>query len=83
VSWRERAEAELLRLADSGESFTADDLIAVVGQPDSAHAPNGANSAIGSLFRTAHALKWITPIGVKASRQPRRKGGMIRVWRGR
>lgn len=82
MTWRTRAERELLHMADSGKPFTSDDLVAVVGLPDSAHNPNAANSAVGALFRTAHSMKWITPIGVEASKQPHRKGGMIRVWRG-
>ena len=70
-------------LARSGQDFNSDDLVAAVGHPDERHHHNGANSAIGSLFRESRAKGLIEPTGeVRNSLQPHRKGGLIRVWRG-
>lgn len=81
--WRSRAWAALYDLAGDGEDFTADDLRDRVGEPDTEHSANGANNAIGSLFREAAAARLIVRTGrVTKSRQPHRKGGMIQVWRG-
>lgn len=72
--------AELLREA---RSFTADDLtdegdLAL----DPSHAPNGRQNGIGSFVRSARSRGLIEPTGaVVKSRAPRRKGGVIRVWR--
>jgi hypothetical protein len=81
--WRQRALVALDELARSGDEFDSDDLIARVGVPDERHHHNGRNSAIGSVFRECHARGLIEPTGgVRQSRQPRRKGGLIRLWRG-
>ena len=81
-SWQQVARVRLRELADSGQPFTADDLYDSVDHPDLAHAANGRNNAIGSLFGEAHKTGMIIPVGVQKSRQPHRKGGMVRVWRG-
>jgi hypothetical protein len=73
----------LRTLAESGENFTADDLLERVGHPDDAHGANGRNNAVGSLFRSARAEGLIESTGtIVKSRQPERKGGMVQVWRG-
>jgi hypothetical protein len=83
TTWRQRAWTVLLDLAASGDEFTADDVLDRAGHPDDRHEANGANSAIGSLFRRAHKERLIMPTGrVVRSRQPKRKGGMIQVWVG-
>ena len=82
-SWRERALAALNELAETGEPFTSDDLLAKVGPPDADHEPNGRNSAIGAMFRNAASEGWIKSDGrVVRSRSPHRKRGAIRVWTG-
>ena len=80
-SWSTRAERELRRLIDADVEFSSDDLEAAVGHPDAGHSANGANNAIGTLFRAAKAAGRIEAVGVRQSTQPHRKGGMVRVWR--
>lgn len=68
----------------AGGTFTADDLtsagdIAI----DASHAPNGAQSGIGTVFNKAARRKLIEFTGdIKGSAAQHRKGGMIRIWRG-
>jgi hypothetical protein len=83
TSWRDRASLALRDLAATGEPFTADDVLDRAGHPDDRHEANAANNAVGSLFRAAAAERIIMQTGaVVQSRQPHRKGGMIRVWIG-
>jgi hypothetical protein len=83
ATWRDRAWLRLLELAASGDEFTSDDVVERVGHPDEAHGANGANNAVGSLFVRAEREHRIMATGrVRGSRQPRRKGGMVRVWVG-
>lgn len=83
TTWRQRAWLVLCDLAASGDEFTADDVLDRAGHPDSRHAANSANSAIGSLFRRAAAQRRIMQTGrTVRSRQPHRKGGAIQVWVG-
>ena len=82
TTWREAAEEALDELIESGEEFCADDLIAVVEQPDLTHAPNSRNNAIGAIFREASVNRRIEMVGTRCSSTPTRKGGLIRVWRG-
>jgi hypothetical protein len=51
-----------------------------LSHPDRAHAANGRNNRIGQAFRQARANGVIKPVGVAQSRQPHRKGGLVRVW---
>lgn len=81
-AWTRRAETELIALAATGRPFTADDLLARVGPPDPGHAPNGRNSAVGSLFAQWHHRHHIEIVGFAQSTTPSRKGGLIRIWRG-
>ena len=81
--WHHRARRVLDDLIESGQPFTADNLIARCGHPDHGHAANGRNNAVGTLFRDASTAGRIVPIGVVKSSTPTRKGGMIRVWQGR
>lgn len=80
--WRANARREVRRLAATGRPFTADDLYDTLPHPDGNHTPNARNNLIGQVFREMCAEGWIEPVGVVKSRQPKRKGGMIRVWRG-
>ena len=82
MNWQTAAAKAIAVLADTGDTFTADDLLDVVGPPDYAHTPNAANSAIGAAFANASRHDVIRPVGVARSRTPSRKGGLIRVWQG-
>lgn len=71
------------KLASTGEPFTADDLVALVGIPDASHSANSRNSSLGAVFSWASKSGLIRPTGrVVQSSQPHRKGGMIREWIG-
>ena len=84
AGWHSRAWTALHELAATGDPFTADDLIDRVGPPDQSHRANSRNSSIGGLFSQAASDGWIVSDGrVVRSRQPHRKGGAVRVWRGR
>ena len=64
--------------------FSADDLTDN-GQValDPSHAPNGAQSGIGSLIQWAARERLIEWTGaVVRSKAPKRKGGAIRMWAG-
>lgn len=77
-------ERRFAHLVLSGVRFTADDVTADGAIAlDSDHAPNGAQSAIGSMFVQLHRRGLIeTTNEVVRSRAPHRKGGAIRVWLG-
>lgn len=63
--------------------FTADHVAEYVGVPDPEHAANAANNAVGSAFARASREGIIRPTGkVHRSKQPHRRGGMIREWIG-
>ena len=75
-SWRRQARQELEVLARTGLTFTADDLVKLVGAPDH---PN----RIGAAFMSARKAGVIVPTGmVVPSTTPSRHGGVIRCWRG-
>lgn len=59
----------------TGKTFTADDLRAIVGQPDDIHWP-------GAAFKLAHARREIAPTGqyVRSTRRAR-KGSILAVWK--
>lgn len=80
MTWHARG-LEVIRAVPKGTEFTAEDLRDWIGDPDPDGTPNGANNAIGSLFREASAAGLIEPTGryVK-SRSPRRKGGVVQIW---
>lgn len=81
--WIEEAKCALRLLIDSGKEFTADDVVDLVGgYPDGHHDRNGRNNAMGAVFTWARTEGLIEAVGVAKSRQPHRRGGMIRVWEG-
>ena len=80
--WKISALAEIRRLAETGEQFTSDDVLDAVGHPDTGHTPNGGNNLIGSVIREAKQRGLIEAIGFRPARQPHRKGGIVRIWRG-
>lgn len=81
--WRTWAMTEIERLARTGLPFTSDDLLDAVGHPDMSHAPNGGNNLIGSVMREAKQRGLIEAIRYRPARQQHRKGGIVRLWRGR
>jgi hypothetical protein len=82
MTWRTKADAWFYGVvADPNRLFTADDLEDAIGHPDDEHEANGRNNSIGAAFAHAHKIGLIEPAGVTRSRQPKRKGGMVRVWK--
>jgi hypothetical protein len=75
--WRDRAEAGIIQLADSGREFSADDLVALVGPPVSS-----SQNAIGPVFAWAAREGLIECVGFRQSERSSRRGGITRVWRG-
>ena len=73
--WKVRAEAAIYVLAKRGQSFTAEDVRAVVGDPTR---PN----AMGALFRLASAHGIIERVGFSKPVRPSRHASMMAVWRG-
>jgi hypothetical protein len=80
MEWIEQAHETMRTLIAAGEPFSADDLVARVGSPDSGHAANGRNSSIGAIFGQYSAGGQIVAVGVCQSQAPHRKGGLIRIW---
>ena len=74
----------LARAIRAGGTFTADDVTgAGVFAVDAGHGANGAQSAIGAVFRWAVSRGLIEATGdVVRSEARHRKGGAIRVWAG-
>lgn len=82
-SWLHLAYKEIRRLAHSGRPFTVADLYAKIGHPDDTHEPNGKNNQVGGVFQWAVKDGLIEPIGFQPARTEHRRGGIVRVWRGR
>lgn len=79
-SWRSDALDAIWELAASGRTFTADDVVAVVGLPD--FGPN-RNNAVGAVFSSAAKRGWIVSTGVyRKSRRPEAHARVIAVWAG-
>src|SRR5262249_55355609 len=78
--WTMRARA-FVRDAGSGAEGTADGLHDGVGPPEAEHKPNGRNNRVGSVFMWARRQGYLVDAGHAPSRQPHRRGGMIRKWR--
>jgi hypothetical protein len=72
--WANRAWDALIELARRGV-FSADDLIARVGSPESP-------SAVGGLFRRAARAGQIRCVGFTTSTRIARHGGVVRLWEG-
>lgn len=82
TTWRGKADAAMEVLVQGNDPFWADHLRNLVGDPDSTSAPNGRNNAIGSVFAAWHSAGRIEPVGTTQSKNPKRKGGLVRTWRG-
>lgn len=78
TGWRLWAETVLEHLIDSGATFTADDLRAVVGDPPDGEHVNG----VGGLFLRASKAGRIAFAGYKVSTRPAARGRPVRCWRG-
>lgn len=79
ADWMRDAEHAISALVTgyhrTGQTFTADDLRGIVGQPDDIHWP-------GTAFKVAHARGEIEPTGqyVRSTRRAR-KGSILAVWK--
>ncbi|MEE8602214.1 hypothetical protein [Euzebya tangerina] len=78
AEWRLCAKEELQRLAESGDTFTSDDMVSSVGLP-----PAGSPNALGGLFAGASRQGLIEPVGYQQSQRKARHAGVVRTWRGR
>lgn len=74
--WAEKAWAWIVRKAEAGEMFTADNLVEAVGMPD-AH-----RNAVGGLIRRASTSKLIQSVGTTQSTRKETHGRLVRVWLG-
>lgn len=72
AAWRVRAQARLKALADSGATFTADDVTDQAGEPPS---PN----AMGGLFRANRSS--LVAVGYTQTTRQAGHARVIRVWR--
>ena len=75
--WRAAAAKAIEMLAATGETFTADAVRRLAGDPPSA--AGGLGAALGAAARAGV----IEPYGYRRSRRSRRRGGVVTVWRGR
>jgi len=74
--WVERADAELKRLASSGERFTSDALVAAVGAPENHY------NAIGARINAAARRGLIRKAGFTKSSRESGHARTIAVWEG-
>jgi hypothetical protein len=78
--WRDDAMAGLWWLACRRDEFTADDLVRMVGLPDTG---TNKNNAVGAVFSGAARRGWIEPTGTyRKSRRVLSHARRITVWRG-
>jgi hypothetical protein len=77
--WRVIAAAELEQLATAGSPFTADDLVAVVGLPDTGQ---NRNNAIGGLFGSAAKRGTIRRTGFRRTERVLGHARTVSVWVG-
>lgn len=75
--WRERARQTVDALAALGVPFTADDVIEVVGLPDT-----GSPNAVGALFAGAARRGAIVRAGDAQATRRARHAGRVTVWVG-
>lgn len=69
--WRRAAYAAIATLARSGEQFTSDSVVVLVGRP-----PRGRQ--LSSALAVARRRRLIRPVGATFGRE----GGLLRVWVG-
>ena len=69
----------LLDLAEGGEPFTADDVIAKVGLPD---AGTNRNNAVGAVFSAAARQGLIVRVGYRNTRRVVGHARVVSIWAG-
>ena len=72
--WWEEARQFITQLG-SGATFTADDLVALIGLPD------GSSNQVGACVRSWAASDLTTPAGYVESTRKSNHGRVVRVWR--
>jgi hypothetical protein len=73
--WPERADAALEYLARTGREFTAEDVRAMVGDPD-------RPGAMGGRLLAAAKKGLIERVGFRQAERSERRSGWLAVWRG-
>lgn len=73
-AWIERASEVIERFASSGETFSADDVRVITGDPI-------RPGSLGGVFRSAVRQGLVTPAGIATSNRVVRHGGIQRLWR--
>jgi len=72
--WWEAARQFITQLS-SGATFTADDLVALIGLPD------GSSAQVGACVRSWAAADLIVHQGYKDSRRKSNHGRVVRIWK--
>ena len=74
--YHELACAQIRTFARTGEPFTADDLVEVIGLPE------GSGNVIGAAFLSVSRTGLIWKVGQRPSNRPSSHRHMLQVWRG-
>ena len=74
-AWRVKAAQAMASLAASGEEFSADDLVAIAGEPP---VPN----MLGAVFLAASRADQINAVGFTQAARPSARARVQRTWRG-
>ncbi|MEN6426061.1 MAG: hypothetical protein ABFE13_11900 [Phycisphaerales bacterium] len=77
--WTERATERIIT-AVPGMTFTADDVVEVVGLPTDADLSARCNNALGGLFMSLARQGVIRPVGYAKSARVSSRGRVVRVW---
>lgn len=77
VGWKGLAERAIRELADSGRTFTAEDVRERAGRPLGSH-DNAMGAAIGKAARAGI----IEAVGYTQAQRPEAAGRILRMWRG-
>jgi hypothetical protein len=75
--WKAAVDAEILRRARSGDTFTADDVSAVVGD-----SPTGSQGAMGARFMAASRRRVIERVGFVKSGRASVHAHPVTQWKG-
>lgn len=74
-AWRAKAAEAMTTLARSGEEFSADDLVAIAGEPP---VPN----MLGGVFMSAARRDLINAVGFTTASRPSAHARVQRTWKG-
>lgn len=77
VGWKGLAERAIRELADSGRTFTAEDVRERAGRPLGSH-DNALGAAVGAAARAG----LIECVGYRQAERPEAHGRILRAWRG-